>query len=68
MKIVEIVTREYYYEDENGTRTIMPIGVCEDEEITLPIEYDANGYDENGYDRNGLDKKGNSVFDDLGED
>lgn len=68
MKVVEVVTREYYYQDENGTRTIMPFGVVDDEENILPIEYNADGYDENGYDRNGLDKNGNSVFDDLGED
>lgn len=68
MKIVEVVTREYYYQDENGTRTIMPFGVTDDEENILPIEYNTDGYDENGYDKNGLDKNGNSVFDDLGED
>lgn len=67
MKIVEIVTREYYYQDDNGTRTIMPLSVNYIEENILPIEYDADGYDENGYDRNWLDKNGNNVFEDLGE-
>lgn len=68
MKIVEAIIRAYYYQDEDGKRTIMPFGVSDDEEKILPIKYDADGYDENGYDKNGLDKNGNSVFDDLGED
>lgn len=67
MKIIEVITREYYYQDEDGKRTLMPFGIADDEEITFHITYNIYGYDQNGYDRNGLDKNGKSVFDDLGE-
>lgn len=67
MKIIEVITKEYYYQDENGKTTLMPFGVVDYEENILSVKYNADGYDENGYDRNGLDKNGKSVFDDLGE-
>ena len=48
MKIVEVITREYYYEKEDGTRTLTPL-VVKANEKKLPIKYDTDGFDRDGY-------------------
>lgn len=60
MKIVERVKKEYYYEKEDGTRTLIPIMVNTNEK-KLSIKYNADGFDQLGYNADGFDHDGYDI-------